>query len=212
LTALLAALTQFVDSHSAGTTAGAATPATASPAATSPGAASPAATAGTAAPVSAAASGVSSTGGTSTGTAPSTLPQDLQAFLHDLFGALRREGHHRHGGGEARPSQAPPASLSSTPAPTPVVGSAVATYGRRGITTELAALIDDLGAGSSAAGTLAGLNTAFTKLIGDLGGTAGTAANDTSGLQSFLASLLQNLQGSSGIAAGALGNGVNVTA
>jgi hypothetical protein len=120
------------------------------------------------------------------------------------------------------------------------------------LVAELSSLIKELGnsqvvsATSSAAGTpstlssdtLANLNSAFDKLISDLGGTtsdttsgttsasatgaaagtssaAGTATTgiaDTSALQSFLTSFLQDLQSSSSAAPSTRGNSVDVSA
>src|SRR5882757_380014 len=73
-TALLSALTQFVTSHSAGTAAGTGTSGT------------------TGTPTTPATTTTTPTSAASSGAAPSTLPQDLHAFLHDLFRALRQEG------------------------------------------------------------------------------------------------------------------------
>jgi hypothetical protein len=150
------------------------------------------------------------------------LPQDLHAFLHDLFRALRQEGHTRHEGDDSRHSQLPPAPISTTPVPTPVTttstgtittpgttpvtttppattpatpptsgtGTSIAQYGHRGIIAELTALIKDLGNSGTTSGaastpsrvsadTLANLNAAFAKLIGDFGGTASGASTGT---------------------------------
>jgi hypothetical protein len=62
--------------------------------------------------------------------------------------------------------------------------------------------------------TLSTLNSAFQKLIGDLGGSSSSASSSgsTTALQSFLSSLLQNLQGSSSANLSAVGNSVNATA
>jgi len=75
------------------------------------------------------------------------------------------------------------------------------------------------------ANTLSTLNSAFTALINDLGGstsgaaasgasgsgTSSTAATGTSALQSFLSSFLQDLQ-NGGSSTSALGNTINATA
>jgi len=243
-TALLSALTQFVTSHPAGTATAApgTTGTTSTPAATTttgtttiPGTTTPAT------------GGTSSTSGASSGAAPSSLPQDLQAFLHDLFGALRQEGHPRHEGGGSHHSHSSPEPVSTTPVPAPVsttpvsgtpvptpvtttstgtvttpgvtpvttpattppttttTGTATATgtgttpvanppgiakYGQRGLIAELTALIKDLGNSGTtsdaanrpsrvSADTLADLNAAFAKLIGDLGGTTSVASPGT---------------------------------
>jgi hypothetical protein len=61
---------------------------------------------------------------------------------------------------------------------------------------------------------LSTLNSAFQKLIGDLGGTGSGASStgSTTALQSFLSTLLQNLQGGSSTNLSSLGNSVNATA
>jgi hypothetical protein len=61
---------------------------------------------------------------------------------------------------------------------------------------------------------LSTLNSAFQKLLGDLGGTAssGSSSSSTTALQSFLSTLLQNLQGGSSTNLSAVGNSVDATA
>lgn len=122
-TALLAALTQFVTSHSAGATGATSTPVTTTtPATTTPATATPAA------------SGTSGTAGASSGAVPSSLPQDLHAFLHDLFRALRQEGHPRHeDDDDSRHSQVPSAPISTTPLPTPVTTTSTGTVTTPGV-------------------------------------------------------------------------------
>jgi hypothetical protein len=61
-------------------------------------------------------------------------------------------------------------------------------------------------------GTLSTLNSAFEKLIGDLGGNTDSASSSTSALQSFLSSFLQNLQSSGTSTLNTLGTSVNTTA
>ena len=142
---------------------------------------------------------------------------------------------------QATPPATSPAATATTTtdtgaATTPPVAAlpGIAQYGQRGLVAELTALIKDLADSGKVSATasapsrvsphaLTDLNAAFAKLIGDLGGTvpaaSGTTAAattaapnpDTSGLQSFLTSFLHDLQGSAADA-GALGNGVNVTA
>ncbi|MGO9945695.1 MAG: hypothetical protein ACLPWG_02460 [Steroidobacteraceae bacterium] len=267
-TALFDALTQFVAEHQPAPAATTAATAATSPAATASAATSTPSPAST----SPASTGSASTGSTgspaSSGTAASSLGSDLQAFLHDLFSALRQAGgareHAGHGSGRAREdwradatpavpvsntrqaasngastgssaaNSAPPAA-ASTPATSSVApvaatsSSSTAAYGRFGIVAELGALIKDLSnsqvvsATSSAAGApanlsssaLANLNSAFSKLITDLGGTTSTASSsqsDTASLQAFLSSLLQNLQSGASNSLSPLGNGVNVSA
>jgi len=67
---------------------------------------------------------------------------------------------------------------------------------------------------SLSSSTLSTLNTAFEKLIGDLGGntSTGTASTSTAALQSFLSSFLQGLQSSGTSTPGIIGSSVNTTA
>jgi len=276
-TALFDALTQFVAAHQAAPAAATAA-SSATSAATVPAAAAATASSATTSPAATVSTATStpspaSTSSASSSTPASSLGTDLQAFLHDLFSALRQAGgareHAGHGFGRARDdwradatpatpvsdtqpaanAAAPPAAVTSTStastaaapvaASTPATSSAApvaatsssstAAYGRFGIAAELDALIKDLSnsqvvsATSTAAGTpanlsssaLANLNSAFTKLISDLGGTTSTASSpqsDTASLQAFLSSLLQNLQGGASNSLSSLGNGVNVSA
>jgi hypothetical protein len=136
--------------------------------------------------------------------------------------------------------------VSSTPV-APTASSGAAGYGQQDIISALKSLIADLsnsqlaasvgGASSTSgvsAGTISALNTAFTKLISDLGGTTGAstpsgtataggtpattsgtdaasgAQSNTAALQSFLGTFLQDLSGSS--TPTALGNTINTTA
>lgn len=202
--ALLAALTQFVSNNSAASAAGGTSPAaSASTPATS----------------------------TNTGAAvPSTLPQDLHAFLHDLFRALRQEGRVATGTPASGTSSPTPPVTAGVPTPatppaTPTSSGSVRLdrYGQHGLIAELQGLINDLGSnpvpaattatttttttGSSATPALTQLNAAFAKLITDLGGSTSTAS-----LSSFLTGFLENLQGASGGSTSPLGNRINVSA
>jgi hypothetical protein len=60
--------------------------------------------------------------------------------------------------------------------------------------------------------TVSTLNTAFQKLIGDLGGSSSGSTSSTSALQSFLSSFLQNLQSNGTSSVSPLGTSVNTTA
>jgi hypothetical protein len=185
---------------------------------------------------------------TSSGTPGTNLVQDLQAFLHDLFHALRhadREGHGERivdprgpatttSGGPAT-STAPATAPVTTPATTPATASGtttaatgtVAHYRHHGIIYALRALIRDLGAGQAPDSTgsssgapstaLTKLNSAFVKLLGDLGGSTsnGPAAGSspsTSALQSFLTNFLQDLQNNGANSLNTVGSSVNTTA
>jgi hypothetical protein len=74
---------------------------------------------------------------------------------------------------------------------------------------------------SLSANTLSNLNSAFEKLIGDLGGSTSTSggtsstagsSQSTSALQSFLTGFLQDLQNNGTQSLSALGSSVNTTA
>lgn len=67
------------------------------------------------------------------------------------------------------------------------------------------------GSSSLSSSTLNTLNSAFEKLIGDLGGGTGSSSS-TSALQSFLSSFLRDLQGSGAGSLSTLGTSVNTTA
>ena len=247
--------------------------------------------AGSAVTTTAAAATSGSTGGTTTATTATTgsagspsssLGQDLHAFLHDLFQALRQagrsgRGHHPRPVTSSTSPASAPAAASTTPVATTAVTTPVTTtpatsapattapaattplasttpaastaaaaaassgiggYGDQGIISALQALIQDLAnsqeisnganiSGTSSnlsANTLSTLNSAFTTLISDLGGsTSGAAASGASGtgassaaatgtsaLQSFLTSFLQDLQNGGG-STSAVGNIINTT-
>jgi hypothetical protein len=221
-TALLAALTQFVTSHPAGTAAGAATTAatgtTTTPAATAttPASTTPAATtstpastttaattstpaattstpASTTTPAGATTPATPSTpaGTTTSGTAgavPSTLPQDLHAFLHDLFRALRQEGHARHGDDDSRHSRVPSAPVSTTPVSSaPVTAEPVSTP------------VTATGTGTV---TTPATNTATSSPVA---APNGIAQYGQRGLVAELTALIRDLNGGSTASAGAAG-------
>jgi hypothetical protein len=191
------------------------------------------------------------TGSTTSGT---SLAQDLQAFLHDLFHALRHAGQPSHGGGYAsapRPVTTP-SPTSAIAAPT-ATGNGIATaataataatsaagntgigaYGQRSIISALRALVQDLsnsqvlsttGSSSSlSSNALSNLNSAFEKLIGDLGaststagsstasGSAAASGQSTSALQSFLTNFMRDLQSNGTNSLSSLGSSVDTTA
>ncbi len=129
-TALFDALTQFVAANQAASIAS--TPAASTPATvTAP--ATAAAPASTSAPTSTPAStSSSSTNSSGSSTPASSLGADLQAFLHDLFSALRQAAggheHARHGSegrGDWRWSQTPATPVSDAQ-PTPPAAAASA--------------------------------------------------------------------------------------
>jgi hypothetical protein len=176
-TALFDALTQFVTDNQTAPTASA----PGAPSTDPVPAAAPAAPASTAAsPLAAASSSGSS------GTAASSLGADLQAFLHDLFSALRQAGgerdHGEHGLGRARDdwrwAGAPAAPVSDTEpaattgatasaasatnsAPTAAAAttSSAAAFNRHGIAAELRALIKDLSNSQVASATSSAAGT-----------------------------------------------------
>jgi hypothetical protein len=174
---------------------------------------------------------------TDTSGAPSaTLVQDLRAFLHDLFHALRhanREGDRIvDPRGPATPTSgtaATPPPPATTPATQPATAAATVTahYRHHGIIYALQGLIRDLGAAPAPDSTgspssepstaLTKLNAAFVKLLGDLtgspsGGTAAGSGQSTSALQSFLTNFLQDLQSNAADSFNTMGSSVNTTA
>jgi hypothetical protein len=184
--------------------------------------------------------GTSSTSGgsatTPTDSTPQTsLAQDLQAFLHDLFRALRQAAQPSSASPAAAPTvsaattSATPATTaaSTTPAATsPTAGSAAAQYAQQGLTAALQSLLADfsnsqiLSTGTSASSsgasntTLSALTAAFAKLVGDLqpAGSTTDTQTATAALQSFLTNLLQDLQGGGTTPSSTLGSTVNTTA
>lgn len=167
-----------------------------------------------------------------------TLVQDLQAFLHDLFHALRHANRESHGDrivdprGPATPTSgtaATPPATATTPATPPATAASTVTahYRHHGIVYALQGLIRDLGAAQapdstgSPSGTpspaLTKLNAAFVKLLGDLtgsasGGSGAGSGQSTSALQSFLTNFLQDLQSNAASSFNTLGSSVNTTA
>jgi hypothetical protein len=221
---LLASLLQALVQAATSQPASAATPAAGTPAPSTPPAT------GAAAPPA-------------TSAAPSaTLVQDLQAFLHDLFRALRHANRESDGdrivdprgpatptSGTAATPPAPAPTPVTAPAPTPVTAASTVTahYRHHGIIYALQGLIRDLGASqapdstgspSGASSTaLTKLNAAFVKLLGDLtgsasGGSAAGSGQSTSALQSFLTNFLQDLQSNASVTFNTLGSSVNTTA
>lgn len=216
-----------------------------------------------------AATGTGASTGTGSSSSGSNLVQDLQAFLHDLFHALRQIGRSEHHGGDnpagpatatngATPVSPPapddddstanaaspatpgsvavvtPAGTAPTSSTTPPTGgttstgsagTAVRAYGQNGIISAVQTLVKDLGnsqilsSGGSqglSSNTLSNLNSAFEKLIGDLGGsTPGAGSTGTGGstaaLQSFLTNFLQDLQ-NNGANSLSVGSSINTTA
>jgi len=98
--------------------------------------------------------------------------------------------------------------------------SGASSYGDHGIIAALKTLIQELGNSKVISGTnpnsglssgaITTLNTAFEKLLGDLGGTPGSSS-DTSQLKSFLTNFLQDLQGNSSTAS-TVGSSIDTTA
>jgi hypothetical protein len=117
-------------------------------------------------------------------------------------------------------------STGSSALPSQTFGASSTTgagsYGQQGIITALKTLIQDLGnsqvlsttdsSSSLSANALSNLNTAFNKLLGDLGGTASGGSTGTSALQSYLTNLLQDLQSNGTNSLSSLGSSVNTTA
>jgi hypothetical protein len=131
------------------------------------------------------------------GTPVTSLVQDLQTFLHDLFRALRHVSRSDDDGGGEHPPRPASTGAASTTAPagavtattsTPVAASnppvdtGAGAYRPRGIVSALQTLIQDLSNSPAAANTnansstaLSNLNSAFEKLIADLSGNPATA-------------------------------------
>ncbi|HEY1314216.1 MAG TPA: hypothetical protein VGE92_10080, partial [Steroidobacteraceae bacterium] len=122
-----------------------------------------------------------------------------------------------------------PAS-TGTASTTAGANTGIAAYADRGIIAALKSLVQDLGnsqlisstdsSSSLSANTLSNLNSAFEKLIGDLGGSTSTSggtsstagSQSTAALQSFLTGFLQDLQNNGTQSLSALGSSVNTTA
>lgn len=174
--ALLAALTQFVAARSASTAAGAATSATPTTAT---------------APTSTSTS--TSTTTTAAGTVPGTLSQDLHAFLHDLFGALRQEGRPRDDDDEDNGARA---ATNNTPAttPGPVTTPAPVTTTSTGATTTPGVTTEPAAPAAAAATTPASTPSATTPVAPSVAGTlSGIAQYGQRGILAELAALIQDL-------------------
>lgn len=194
----------------------------------------------------------------STSTAGSSLPQDLGAFLHDLFHALRQAGRQEWEGRHLEPLSSSTSGTTATSSTTATTGTtatssttattgtaatsgttvstgttsstatgnaAVNSYRDHGIIGALQQLIKDLtnsqvvsGASTSIAApglspnVVSNLNSAFQRLLADLGGTSATSGSqsDTTALKSFLQGFLQDLQ--SGNNSSGSGNVINAAA
>lgn len=143
---------------------------------------------------------------------------------------------------------APVAAIGTTSTSPAAANTGAAAYGQGGIIAALKALVTDLAnsqelsntdsSSGLSSNTLSNLNTAFQKLIADLGGntaatdsssttgstgstgstasTASTAATDPSqstvALQSFLSGFVQDLQNNGANSLSSLGSSVNTTA
>ena len=201
---LLASLLQALVQAATSQPAPAATPAAGTPAAGTP-------------PAAGAPPPTDTSGGPS-----ATLVQDLQAFLHDLFHALRHANRESHGEriadprGPATPASgtaATPPAPATTPVPAPATAplpapptaasTVSAHYRHHGIIYALQGLIRDLGAAQAPDSTgspsgapstaLTKLNAAFQKLLGDLTGSAsGGSAAGSGQSTSALQSFLTN--------------------
>jgi hypothetical protein len=141
-------------------------------------------------------------------------------------------------------STAAPAGSTGTAATPGAANTGVAAYGQGGIIAALQALVQDLAKSQEigntdsssglSANTLSNLNSAFQKLIGDLGGSTSTDSTSSSGtssagsstssgsaavsnqstaaLQSFLTNFVQDLQNNAANSLSSLGSSVNTTA
>jgi hypothetical protein len=188
-------------------------------------------------------------------TASNSLPQDLGAFLHDLFHALRHAGRQESEGRHLEPLSSATSGTTATTGTTTTTGTtattgatattgttataagsgstsstatgdvAVNSYRDHGVIGALQQLIKDLtnsqvvsgaSTGTAAPGlsqnVVSNLNSAFQRLLADLGSTSSTSGSqsDTTALKSFLQGFLQDLQG--GNTSSGTGNVINAAA
>ena len=137
--------------------------------------------------------GTDGTDSAGTSSAIDGLRQDLHAFMHSLFDAVRTTDNASTGSGDAT--------------------GGGANAGGSGFAAGLSALVTQVSAGNAPSD----LQSAFNKLLADQPGAAGASASDGSGsssvtLQALLTQLQQNLgYGSTGVANG-VGNVVSASA
>jgi hypothetical protein len=155
------------------------------------------------------------TAGASTSTAASVptpgRKQEMQAFVHSLFQALKQDGLSSGGAGgaPATPAVASVAASTATPASGQYQGSLVSS---------LQTLIQQLGSNGTATAATSTLSATFQNLIQGSNGGAATAPgasnaasnpSSSAALQNFLNGLLQNLQGNGVHALNGVGNNIN---
>jgi hypothetical protein len=156
--------------------------------------------------------------------------QEIQAFLHSLFQALKQNGLSAGAAGAPVAAASAPVSASTTAsasaqasASTTAAGLAatsVSSQYQGSLASALNTLIHSLSSGGAANSATANLNATFKNLTNATnGGTAiavpaaGSASNQSSnaGLQSFLNNLLQNLQSGGVHSVSSVGNNVNAS-
>jgi hypothetical protein len=156
--------------------------------------------------------------------------QDLQAFLHDLTQALRQASRSSGDGGAgstANSGTTTPIVVAGAVAPgatgAPVAANTgAAAYGQGGIIAALKSLVADLAnsqelsntdaSSGLSSNTLSNLNSAFQKLIADLGGNATGADSSSSTSSSTSSSGTAGSTGSSASSASATGSSQSTAA
>jgi hypothetical protein len=139
--------------------------------------------------------------------------QELQAFMHSLFQALKQDGLNSSAGASA--SGAPAVSAAAVAS-----GSATATGQYQGnLVSSLQSLIQQLSPDGKATAATSTLNATFQNLVNGVNGagaaTSSSAAGTASGgsseaaLQNFLNNFLQNLQANGVHSLTGVGNSVN---
>jgi hypothetical protein len=154
---------------------------------------------------------------------PANVKQDLHAFLHSLFQALKQEGSDGAGASTNTVSAAASAGSGTTAGP----GSAANGIGQYAgsLESSLQTLIQQLGSTGTATPATAKLTTSFNNLVRDLtaastaspvGSPAGPAATgagaSTAELKNFLSNFVQNLQHNGVQTPGLVGGNVNANA
>jgi hypothetical protein len=137
--------------------------------------------------------------------------QELQAFLHSLFQALKQDGLGTSNGAAATPSAA--GATGSATTATPASGQYQAN-----LVSSLQSLMQQVGPDGKATAATETLTSTFQNLVNGLmgpaaasSGSSNTGSNQSpnAGLQNFLGNLLQNLQTNGVHTLTGVGNNVN---
>lgn len=143
----------------------------------------------------------------------SNVKQDLHAFLHSLFQALKQEGLGSGAGGTTSTAGAAAGAASNTTAGS---GSGVNGIGQYagGLESSLQTLIQQLGSNGTATPATAKLTTSFNHLVQGLSASTATsgAGASTAELKNFLSNFMQNLQHNGLQTPGLVGGNVNANA